>query len=182
MKQQTIFLIFGILAAIGLLIFVSSKDLISLPFSTNTKQSVPEKKIISGSFDKSKFKTDEEWKHILTPQQYFILREEGTEVPFTGSLLHNEKKGVYKSAGCDEPVFSSADKFDSGTGWPSFTKPINKDAVVLREDYSLGYKRIEVLDTCGGHLGHVFDDGPQPTGKRYCMNSDALIFVPDEEN
>jgi peptide-methionine (R)-S-oxide reductase len=133
----------------------------------------------SGSFDTTKFKTDAEWKKILTPAQYYILRQGGTEIPFTGSLLHNDKKGTYVSAGCNQPLFRSEQKFDSGTGWPSFTAPIKPDAVVLREDTSLGDSRVEVLDLCGGHLGHVFDDGPAPTGKRYCMNSDALLFIPD---
>lgn len=109
------------------------------------------------------------------------MREEGTEVPFTGELLHNEKKGTYYSVGCDQPVFRSEQKYDSGTGWPSFWAPIKEDALVLREDTRLGYSRIEVLDPCGGHLGHVFDDGPDPTGKRYCMNSVALYFVPDPQ-
>lgn len=124
---------------------------------------------------------DDKWRTILTKEQYHILREKGTEKPFTGELLNNKKKGTYYSVGCDKPVFRSEQKFDSGTGWPSFTAPISADAVVLEEDYSLGQKRIEVLDPCGGHLGHVFDDGPEPTGKRYCINSIALKFVPDKE-
>ena len=136
--------------------------------------------ILSGSFDKSKMKTDEEWKKLLTPEQYHILREQGTEIPFTGALEHEERKGTYYSVGCDEPVFRSEQKFDSGTGWPSFWDPIKPDALVLREDNSLGGGRIEVLDKCGGHLGHFFDAGPPPTGKRYCMNSAALRFIPDK--
>lgn len=137
--------------------------------------------IISGSFDKSKFKTDDEWKKILTSQQYNILRQAGTEIPFTGALDHETRKGTYYSVGCNEPVFRSEQKYDSGTGWPSFWAPINPDALVLKSDTSIpGEERIEVLDKCGGHLGHVFDDGPKPTGKRYCMNSIALKFVPDK--
>jgi len=136
--------------------------------------------ILSGKLDTSQMKSDEEWKSILTPEQYHILREAGTEIPFTGSLNNEKRKGTYYSVGCDKPLFRSEQKYDSGTGWPSFWAPIDENALVLRKETSLGDDRIEVLDTCGGHLGHVFDDGPQPTGKRYCINSTALRFVPDK--
>jgi peptide-methionine (R)-S-oxide reductase len=138
--------------------------------------------VLSGSFDQSKELSDAEWKKILTPEQYRILRKAGTDIPFSGALDHEVRKGTYFSVGCKEPVFRSEQKYDSGTGWPSFWNPISKDALVLRKDESIpGEERIEVLDKCGGHLGHVFDDGPEPTGKRYCMNSTALYFIPDEE-
>ena len=138
-------------------------------------------KTISGTLDPNKSKTELEWKKILTPAQYLILREAGTETPFTGKLEYENRKGTYYTIGCDEPVFRSEQKYDSGTGWPSFWDPINPQSFVLKEDDSIpGETRIEVLDKCGGHLGHVFDDGPKPTGKRYCMNSEALYFVPDK--
>jgi peptide-methionine (R)-S-oxide reductase len=127
-------------------------------------------------------KSEQEWRERLTPEQYEVLRNAGTEPPFTGALVHNKDSGAYVCAGCGAELFSSDTKFDSGTGWPSFTEPAVIEAVELRPDNSLFMRRTEVLcRTCGGHLGHVFDDGPEPTGQRYCINSAALSFKPDSE-
>ncbi|AKB73429.1 Peptide methionine sulfoxide reductase MsrB [Methanosarcina lacustris Z-7289] len=127
-------------------------------------------------------KSEKEWKKVLTPEQYQVLRQKGTERPFSGDMYYNKEKGVYTCAACGQELFSSDTKFESGTGWPSFYDVISSDKVRLQEDNSLFMNRIEaVCSRCGGHLGHVFDDGPKPTGKRFCINAVSLDFKKEGE-
>lgn len=135
------------------------------------------KDLSSNTLEDTVIRTEEEWREILSPAEYEVLREEGTEPPFDNEFNKNKKKGIYSCAGCGNPMFSSETKFDSGTGWPSFYAPISEERVKEVDDWALGVLRTEVeCARCGSHIGHVFPDGPEPTGLRYCLNSLALDF------
>jgi peptide-methionine (R)-S-oxide reductase len=137
--------------------------------------------VIQGDTIPKIVKSDAEWKKELSGDEYYVLRQKGTERAFTGDLWDNKKKGTYTCAACDLPLFESSTKFKSGTGWPSFYQSLTKESIIEDSDYSLGMERVEVLCArCDGHLGHVFSDGPKPTGLRYCINSVSLNFEEKE--
>lgn len=152
--------------------------------TTTPYQPLPGNKIINRMGDSiaTVVLTEAQWKEKLTPEEFRILRQKGTEAAFTGDLWDNKKDGLYTCAGCDQVIFSSNAKYESGTGWPSFFRPDDEKMIKRDTDYNIGYPRTEVLCArCGGHLGHVFEDGPPPTGLRYCLNSAALNFIESKQ-
>lgn len=191
MRYKSVFAFSLVLVAVaGLAAIGCTRSTASQPKNEPVVDATPKPAVPASStpsddvFDgKEIVKTDAEWKAQLSPEAYYVLREEGTERAFTGEYADNHEDGDYYCAACHLKLFSSKTKFESGTGWPSFYTPVNKKNVVEKTDRLLGYERTEVeCARCGSHLGHVFDDGPKPTGLRYCMNSVSLKFEKSQKN